>query len=1188
MKRALFGASAVAQPAPAAVGGGGACGSATVEAGQSGPAADDAEHSCQESLHAQDCQAGVDPGCCSDVQVWKVDCGWWWRQTIHVLWEGLSRTGKLGYNRPTAAPFQHNNQVTSAAAQPHAPGPSGWDSYVRATWGRQLESALGLDWEQYCGHDASAALLLWALQSAAAAAGGQPATRTLSRPGTQAVGASSVFPVTAARMLAAMMPEADGLPASTATPAVEPQQQSGAQVEQQQQPLPSPSGAAAAVAAAAAAAPPRGGEQLAPFPATFTAGSDGGGSSPLLGSPTKRKIRVARTRQRTSGGSGGSAGGAASWQSPLCKASAAHPAPAGASSPGQHAEGGPSPPGGCGVVRNYLGEALDLTARLQSELETRLLLAGGGGGAGSTAADSGAGGEQVEATIIISSSSSSSSSQGPAARAVPPAVLQLLHPGRRSAQHGGSTTAGALALLDALSSLLTAAASTQHDQRGLKSPAAATSRTDGAAVPALNSADLRGSSAGGSGSSGSSSSPPGVGALLDGGHPAGVTPLHVAACLGRADVVERLAMAGCDPDRRARVELPMEEALAGALAGARDQPRTAGAEEGASDEGSGALRSSQNGAVACPLLLPAGALACSALLSGGEPLAVGVTPLHVAAAAGQVEVVGALLRVPGIDVNARTAQGFAPLHLAAQRGHAGVVDALARAPGADINARDGAAATPLHHAAAARRGAVVDALWPRRVDLDARDAAGRTPLHLAAAAAGGGEGLEVVGKLVIAGCDVGAADDAGFTAGHVAAFNGEAQIGVLSGLPCLLCTISSRPPLHTASVPGHMMVLEKLLLAGWDLDHAALPSSGKQRAPSGKYSGGGGSSGGGAAPTQPGARSAGIQPPVLVTPEAPSLPRGWGPDPLVLQPHGATALLLAAAGDGRDACLSWLLASGARRGAIDGRGAPALMVAAAAGQWDAFGVLLSPVEDDEAGEGERRPRQQEGKGSEGPAAAPPRPELRAVDSTGRSLLHAAAYGGCRRTLRYLVDAGLDPAVAAPDSSGRSCLHHLALGAGGRAAGELLLGAGCAADARDAAGSLPWHLAAHNGHSELMELLLARGADPASSDGQGCTALHLAAAGDLEAAVELLLSSGAPLDAHADGVGTPLHAAAAAGAEHTVRRMLRAGTAVDMSAVEGWTPLALAAAGGHVSVVQQLLAGGAKVNFGFEVVGCHGL
>ena len=238
------------------------------------------------------------------------------------------------------------------------------------------------------------------------------------------------------------------------------------------------------------------------------------------------------------------------------------------------------------------------------------------------------------------------------------------------------------------------------------------------------------------------------------------------------------------------------------------------------------------------------------------------------------------------------------------------------------------------------------------------------------------------------------------------------------------------------------MVLEKLLLAGWDMDNRAVPGT-KRR-----LSAGDGSSG---PPGPQGTQlssyaSSGMQegsaptrPPALLATPSRAPPYGWAPDPAVLDPRGVTALLVAAAGHERHACVSWLLASGARRDAADGRGATPLMVAAAAGQWDAFGVLL--------------PLDQEGRvdGSHG--------ELAVADSMGRSLLHAAAFGGCRRILRLLLDAGIDPAAAPTSEDGRSCLHHAAAGAGGRASFGLLLDAGCCPDLADAGGSLPWHLAA---------------------------------------------------------------------------------------------------------------------------------
>ena len=53
----------------------------------------------------------------------------------------------------------------------------------------------------------------------------------------------------------------------------------------------------------------------------------------------------------------------------------------------------------------------------------------------------------------------------------------------------------------------------------------------------------------------------------------------------------------------------------------------------------------------------------------------GRTPLHIAAVAGQKEVVE-LLIAKGADVNAKTIAGRTPLYVAAQKGHKDVIELL--------------------------------------------------------------------------------------------------------------------------------------------------------------------------------------------------------------------------------------------------------------------------------------------------------------------------------------------------------------------------------------------------------------------------------------------------------------------------------------------------------------------------------
>jgi hypothetical protein len=329
---------------------------------------------------------------------------------------------------------------------------------------------------------------------------------------------------------------------------------------------------------------------------------------------------------------------------------------------------------------------------------------------------------------------------------------------------------------------------------------------------------------------------PGEGTSLEGlsdtGHTSGLTPLHIAAAAGRAGVVTCLLATGCDPNKRIRLGGTLEEAVAGALVSAANSGGVQGVGSGGggssgdsgSGSGGGGRIGVEHGLTPCPLLLPVGSPAALELRSGSGPLLAGATALHLAAAAGCVDTVRALMRSGhAVNVNARTEQGHTSLHVAAHFGHdgaltlglgdtypccmpswvacvcfswfaqqqlpykphstAGVAEVLACAPGVDLSACDGAGSTALHHAAAARTGAraVLDVLWPRMAgsQLDSRDAAGRAAHHLAAVA---GDDL-ALGSLIVAGASVAAEDAAGMTPGHLAAFNGVPRL-MKAATPC--------------------------------------------------------------------------------------------------------------------------------------------------------------------------------------------------------------------------------------------------------------------------------------------------------------------------------------------------------------------------------------------------------------------
>jgi len=107
----------------------------------------------------------------------------------------------------------------------------------------------------------------------------------------------------------------------------------------------------------------------------------------------------------------------------------------------------------------------------------------------------------------------------------------------------------------------------------------------------------------------------------------------------------------------------------------------------------------------------------------------GVTPLHLAAATDQADVVRLLLD-RGASVDSRTRLGFTALHWAASRDALDSIWILLRA-GADIEALARNDITPLHWAASRDASRAVQMLLDAGADPNARTLSGDTPLHLA-------------------------------------------------------------------------------------------------------------------------------------------------------------------------------------------------------------------------------------------------------------------------------------------------------------------------------------------------------------------------------------------------------------------------------------------------------------------------
>jgi len=177
----------------------------------------------------------------------------------------------------------------------------------------------------------------------------------------------------------------------------------------------------------------------------------------------------------------------------------------------------------------------------------------------------------------------------------------------------------------------------------------------------------------------------------------GQTPLHTAALLGRAEIVELLIDKGAgvnEPDYFANTNTALH------LAADRGHDKVVRILLA-----KGADVKAQNNYLETPLHSAAAsgsAAVVDLLIAADASLAAvnftGDTPLHIAANNARVEVAGLLID-KGAKINAKNQDGWTPLHTAVNNGSKDVAELLI-ARGADLNAKDNNGRTPLDYAGA--------------------------------------------------------------------------------------------------------------------------------------------------------------------------------------------------------------------------------------------------------------------------------------------------------------------------------------------------------------------------------------------------------------------------------------------------------------------------------------------------------
>jgi ankyrin repeat protein len=449
----------------------------------------------------------------------------------------------------------------------------------------------------------------------------------------------------------------------------------------------------------------------------------------------------------------------------------------------------------------------------------------------------------------------------------------------------------------------------------------------------------------------------------------GLTPLHIAAKLGRVEIIRRLVTKGADPNARGR-----------------------------------------NSA----------------------------TPLHLAAESGQEEAARFLVEL-GADVNARDESGRTPLHYAAMAGHSKMAMLLLER-GADANAREWAQGdTPLHAAVAAGHVDVARLLLERGADPNARNADGFTPLHYAVSTGG----MEAIVLLASWGAGMYVRDARGRTPLHLAVELNRAGVVTLlleKGANPNAADENGRTPLHYAAEKGHLRAAKILL------ENGANPF---------------------------------IKDKYNKTPAEVARERGYRELAELVAERAQPAVrvdesgkgLIEAVRSGDAEKVKELLERGADPNLRDCYGMNPLHWAALVGRADIARLLVMSGAD-----------------------------VNAANIGGFTPLHVAAEAGCLDVAALLIESGAR--VDARNLAGATPLH-VAVASGLERMVELLLTRGADANARDEAGRTPLHLAAQSCRADIAELLLKHGADPNAVDSEGETPAEKAEKNDCKRVADLI-------------------------------------------------------------------------------------
>uniref|UniRef100_A0A8C1BTR0 Ankyrin repeat domain 28b n=1 Tax=Cyprinus carpio carpio TaxID=630221 RepID=A0A8C1BTR0_CYPCA len=527
--------------------------------------------------------------------------------------------------------------------------------------------------------------------------------------------------------------------------------------------------------------------------------------------------------------------------------------------------------------------------------------------------------------------------------------------------------------------------------------------------------------------------------------------------------------------------------------------------------------------------------------------------IHWAAYMGETERLFVFQPLSQPYMNEPNTYGNTPLHVACYNGQDVVVNELIEC-GANVNQVNEKGFAPLHFTAASRHGALcLELLVGNGADVNIKSKDGKTPLHMTAIHGRFSRSQAIIQN----GAEIDCEDKNGNTPLHIAARYGhELLINTLitNGADTAKRGVHGMFPLHLAALSGFSDCCRKLLssgklyncsdtnlcLPGFDID---TPDDFGRTCLHAAAAGG--------------------------NLECLNLLLNTGADFNRKDSFGRTPLHYAAANCNYQ-CLFALVGSGANVNELDKRGCTPLHYAAAS---DADGKCLEYLLRNDANPGIR---DNQGYNAVHYASAYGHRLWTDIlnDSDVRapvSPLHLAAYHGHHQALEVLVQSLLDLDVRT--AQGHTPLD-LAAFKGHVECVDVLINQGASILVKDyTLKRTPIHAAATNGHSECLRLLIGN-ADLQSAvdiqDGIGQTPLMLSVLGGHTDCVYSLINKGANVDAKDKRGRTALHRGAVTGHEECVEVLLQHSASFMVRDCRGRSPVHLAAACGHVGVLGGLL------------------